>query len=343
MDNFKNEVYDKQGYDKFGYNKDGYNRRGFNGLGVHLNGTMYDTEGYDKEGYDINGFSRSHIHKNGSRFDNDGYNYYGYDFEGFNKEGFNKKGFNKKHIHLNGTLYNDDGYDYKGYNNKGFNSKGYDKCGYDEDGYDKDGYDKRGFDKNGIHRNGTLFDDNGLDINQKYIDGESFEEKEKARYNTFLSIINDIYNNNISIEEYIKKYNLNYVDLIAFSKKEHLNPKIIRSLSSHIKEYNSLIKPFDIDSFLDHIRFLIDGKLVIPKRDDVEKVTKYLRLNNRLVCEKIVSNTVKEYYKGNIDLNKIGNKSELGKQEEISKMLDVQSAKLDELEKSSKKLKKKNI
>ena len=73
---------------------------------------------------------------------------------------------------------------------------------------------------------------------------------------------------------------------------------------------------------------LVDGKEVRPTEEDVDKCIKYLKVNHRLLCDKTIRDTVREYLKGNINIDQ----TELERLEKEQKELRETLEKTEELE-----------
>ena len=312
--------YDDDGFDYDGYDKDGYNELGFNKHKKHRNGTFfddngYDIDGYDKNGYNIRGFKRVKyhsnlfIHKNGTKYDDDGFDYDGYNKDGYDREGYNKSGFNGEGFHKNGSRYDDsgfdiDGYDIAGYNKNGFNTKGFHRNGteYDDNGRDKDGYNKEGYDYNGFDREGfNVF----TGLNKKGLTRQQVEEGKKQKRANYFGLMNNVKKltkGEMTIEEYIMHSKTSIDDLITFAKKQEMDANTIRSLYKYKKPYNAYKKPFSKKEYLGSVILMIEGKEVSPTEKDVDKCVDFLKVRGSLICYKTVSDTVRKYLRGEIDI-----------------------------------------
>ena len=277
---------------------------------MHRNGTRYDNEGFDCGGFDKEGYNRRHfnekgMHKNGTRYDNDGFDYLGYDKEGYNKNGYNGKGYNKEGIYINYGIsgFDINGYDEEGFDRRHFNEQGMHRNGtrYDYYGYDKEGYDKDGFNKEGCDREG--FDKNGL--NKQGLTKKQYQERKDQQIRNYLGLkdkAKKLGKGEMELEDYVKCSKTSIDDLIVFAKKEKMNADVIRGLYKYKKLYATYKKPFVKANYLKSTTLIINGQEVKPTEQDVDKCVEYLKINDSLICEKTVKDTVRGYLKGEIDI-----------------------------------------
>lgn len=276
----------ENGYDSEGYDREGYDRHDFNREGIHKKtGTKYDRYGYDREGYNSEGYNRNGFNK-------EGYNKLGYDVRGFDSEGFDKRGCNREG-------YDREGFDQKGFNKEGFNREGFNKKGihketgtqYNPEGYDKDGYDKSGFNKDGIDRTGKNREERA-----------EIKQTQRKNYLGLRDKAKKLATGRLTIEEYIMKSKTSINDLIIFARKEHLSDEIIKGLYKCKKPYEAYSKPFVTEEYLKSHYFVFDGEKVVPTESDVNLCMEYLNANGRLVCYKTVTETLRGYLKGDLDI-----------------------------------------
>ena len=277
---------------------------------MHRNGTRYDNEGFDCGGFDKEGYNRRHfnqkgMHRNGTRYDNDGFDYWGDDKDGYNKNGYNRKGYNKEGIYINYGIsgFDINGYDEEGFDRRHFNEQGMHRNGtrYDYYGYDKEGYDKDGFNKEGCDREG--FDKNGL--NKQGLTKKQYQERKDQQIRNYLGLkdkAKKLGKGEMALEDYVKCSKTSIDDLIVFAKKEKMNADVIRGLYKHKKLYAIYKKPFVKANYLKATTLIINGQEVKPTEEDVDKCVEYLKVNDSLICEKTVKDTVRGYLKGEIDI-----------------------------------------
>lgn len=284
--------YDRRGYDREGYDKKGYDRDG------------YDREGYAEDGYDIKGFNKEGFHRvTRAKYDEDGYDVGGYNIRGYNREGYDVNGFDVKGI----NKVTRDKFDENGYDKAGYDKKGYDKDGYDRDGYNEEGYDKR---------------------------GKTKEDKKNIRRSIYLGLLSKtekLANGQMSIEEYISTSKLTIEELIEFAKEQHMNPDIIRGLQRQKKAYKRYAKPFVKKNYLQSTILIINGKEVRPTEKDVDLCIEYLKVNEILICDKNVRDTVKKYLKGEIDIS-VGKKNDETTKTELEQLEEEQKGLIEKLE-----------
>ena len=276
---------EKRIYDE-NYDSDGFLEKSK----IHRNGTRYDNEGFDYRGYDKKGYDRKgfieHIHKNGTRYDDNGFDYHGRDKYGYNRAGFDHFGYDKE------------GYDRKGFNEEGMHRNGtrYDYYGYDKEGYDKDGFNKEGCDREGFDKNG---------LNKQGLTKKQYQERKDQQIRNYLGLkdkAKKLGKGEMALEDYVKCSKTSIDDLIVFAKKEKMNADVIRGLYKHKKLYAIYKKPFVKANYLKSTTLIINGQEVKPTEEDVDKCVEYLKVNDSLICEKTVKDTVRGYLKGEIDI-----------------------------------------
>ena len=298
---YDKEGYDKEGYNIYGYDREKYDRDGYNWDGYDREG--YNKKGYNREGYHRNGFNRKGIHKvTGTSYNPEGYDKKGFNREGYNKEGYNKEGFNKEG-------YNEEGYDKEGYNKEGYNKKGYDREGYNKKGFDKSGihkFTKTEYDLDGYDING--YDQSGYDKNGKNKYGKTLEESEKSKQKQrkyWLGLRNKaikLSKGEMTIEEYIKSSKTSIEELIQFAKKNNMGADVVRGLYRYKDLYKTYTTPFRKKEFIKITTYHINGEEIKPTEQDVDKCIEYLKSNDELICHKTVTDLIKKYYKGEVDI-----------------------------------------
>ena len=245
-------------------------------LSIKQNERVFDENGIDKYGFNKEGI---HVITN-ITLDNYGYNALGYNALGYDRNGYD--------------IY---GYDEQNYDEYGYNTVGRDIQGYDREGYDREGYDENGIDKHGIKRP------------EKILSGKEereIEENKIKRRNNYLGLISKaekLSKGELSLEEYVKTSKTSIEDLIEFAKKQKMSADIVRGLSKYKKPYSVYKKQFFKEQYLKVTILIIDGKEVKPTEEDVDKCIEYLKVNDYLICDKTVRDTVKSYLKGELDIN----------------------------------------
>ena len=308
------EGYDAYGYDKDGFNEvayhkdthtlydpEGYTRKGFNKDGIHkLTGTIYDPDGFDKLGHDKNGFRRS----GSNTITGTNYDVNGYDVRGFNKEGIHRDTNSK---------YDPDGFDRTGHDAYGFNRDGVNKLGfrkdgfnvktnslYDQKGYDIDGYDSKGFNKDGIHKvTKTKYDESGKNI--KGISKQDIED-EKTK---LLMIAKDIADGNITVSRFLDISDKSAKDMFEIAKANFsLDKKQYINFKEFMNEFKLYQASFDEKKFLETTKYIVDGNIVAPTKEDIEICKQYLIDNDTHLCDYTIRKTVREYIQGILVIDK---------------------------------------
>lgn len=221
---------------------------------------------------------------------------------GLDKHGLDRFGFDRLlYSRKKGKIYkywNDSGRNYK--TNKMLDIEGYDRNGYDRDGYDKDGFFKDGYNKEGVNKEGLTREEQE-DKNEK--EKENKKNQQRKNYLGLKNKAEKLGKGEISLEDYIKCSKTSIDDLIIFAKKEEMSADVIRGLYKYKKPYDVYKKPFNKKEYLATQGYFINGQEVKPTEEDVDKCIEYLQVNGALICDKTVKDTVRQYLKGDLDIN----------------------------------------
>ena len=99
---------------------------------------------------------------------------------------------------------------------------------------------------------------------------------------------------------------------------------IIRGLTAKKKEYEQYKTPFDKAYYLENVELMVNGQVVKPTEENVDKCLAYMEYKGEWICEKTVRTTVKEYLNGRLDVSIPQEITELERARDEKLMLEKQ-------------------
>ena len=162
---------------------------------------------------------------------------------------------------------------------------------YDLEGYDKKGYNQEGYNREGIDRTGKNREERA-----------KIQQEQRRNWLGLRGKAERLAKGKMTIEEYIMTSKTSIEELITFAKKEHLSADIIRGLYKYKSSYKTYTRPFKKEEYLETTFLIINGEQIRPTEQEVDACIEYLKANGSLVCYKTVSDTVRKYLKGEIDI-----------------------------------------